>query len=77
MEWSVDVKSPVSVQLSFLWFSFPLVNVDDLPKLSSSRVTVVDLDVSVFGVLSTRNINYLSTEIDNLAALKSEELPPS
>jgi hypothetical protein len=77
VEVSLNIKTESFVELTLSWFTLPFVNVDNIPLLMDLVVSLVDTDVSVFLINSTLNFHYLSSLVDNLRSLVSEELPPS
>ena len=76
VEWSVDVHTEIGIE-SFGWFWFSSVNIKDLPLLVKTIVSLPYLNISVFGVNTTVNIENLSFFIDNMVATEFEELEPS
>jgi hypothetical protein len=77
MEVLLNDKSELFIHLSFSWFTFPFINVDDVPLLMKTIVPAVDANVSVLLVNVANNFNYFTSLIDNITVLVSEKLPPS
>ena len=77
MEWSFNIHAEFSVELSLLWLGLHSINIDDSPFLVVAIVSVPHNNISVFEVLTTVNIEYLTLLIDEVLSLVFEELPPS
>jgi hypothetical protein len=80
MEWSLNVKSILFVELSLGWFSLPCVNVDDIPLLMNLSILGCLLNVSSFGINSSLNHKVfvlILVEASNVVTFNSEQLPPS
>ena len=77
VEVSLNEKTEVFVKFSLNWFSWILVNIDDVPLLVNLSVLVPHNDVSVFSVKTTMDIDDLTLLIDNESILVSPQLPPS
>jgi hypothetical protein len=72
VEWSFNVKSELLVELSFLWFSLPFVNIHDIPLLMDSIVLFVNTNVSVLSINIANNFDSLALFVYNSSALVSE-----
>jgi hypothetical protein len=77
MEWSFNVEAILLIELSFSWFTLPLISVDNVPLLVDLSIFWSSFNVSVFGVDVTCNMDYLSFLIDNKGILVFPHLPPS
>jgi hypothetical protein len=77
VEISFNVKTELLVKFTLSWFSFPFISIDNVPLLVNSAVFSIDLNVSIFSINCTLNIQYLSFLIDDEGILVFEELPPS
>jgi hypothetical protein len=76
-EISLNEETEVFVKFSLNWFSWILVNIDDVPLLVNLSMLVPHNDVSVFSVKTTMDIDDLTLLIDNESILVSPQLPPS
>jgi hypothetical protein len=54
-EGSINIESEEFVELSLLWFTLPLVNVEDIELLEDLSVLWFNNDVSVFIISSIVN----------------------
>jgi hypothetical protein len=77
IEISLNIEAKVSVKLSLGWFVWILVSIDYLPLLVDSVVLIVDLDVLVLIVNTSRDFHDLLSIVHNVSSLQSKQLPPS
>jgi hypothetical protein len=56
VEWSFDVQAKLFVKLSFSWFSFPFIGIDNVPLLVKTITWVVYTNVSVLLVNIADNL---------------------
>ena len=77
MEWSFDVQTEFSIELSLLWLRFHLINVDHSPFLVLTVVSRMNNDVSVFMIISATYIKNFTSLVDDVLSLVFEELEPS
>jgi hypothetical protein len=77
MEWSFNIESELFIQLSFLWFALPFISINNVPLLVDLIVLVLNIDVSVFCVNVSSNLDYLTFFVNNIGILSFEKLPPS
>jgi hypothetical protein len=78
VEVSFNIETESLVELTFLWFSLPLINVHDIPLLIDFAVSSEDLDVLVLTINSSLHIQYLFVfDVSNESSINSPKLPPS
>ena len=77
IEVSFNVEAEIFIKLSLAWFSFPFVNVHNIPHLVHSSSRIVNNYVSVFSINITLNIKHLSSFVLDEMIFISKELPPS
>jgi hypothetical protein len=77
IEWSFNIETELFVEFSLSWFSLPFINIDDIPLLIDSSMSVVNNDVSIFSIYISLDVKYLSFIVPNEMSLESEDLPPS
>jgi hypothetical protein len=77
VEWSVGMETEISDESLFLdLFSF--INVDNLPFLVGTSISLVYLNVLVFNILVSFDIkDSVVFDVCNEFSFKNEELPPS
>jgi hypothetical protein len=73
----LDNKAKLFIHFTFDWISFPFINIDNIPLLMKAIVSVAKLDISILLIKVALNFNSLSSDIDDVAILVSEHLPPS
>ena len=73
IEVSFDIKTKSFVELSFLWFALPLINVHNIPLLVDLSVGTVNSDVLVFSVNSSLDLyNFIVLDVSNESTIKSK-----
>jgi hypothetical protein len=77
VEVSLNIESESLIELSFLWFTFPFINIDNVPLLVNFIVRTIDCNVSVFSINSSLDFQCLSFLVHDLGSFISEHLPPS
>jgi len=77
IERSFNIKTEIFAQLSFDWFLFPFILVDDIKQLVHFSMFVMDNDVLVFSVKTTWNIHHFVLFVDDESTISVEHLPPS
>ena len=65
VEISLNIKTESLIELSLSWFSLPFINVNNIPLLVNLTIFGIDLDVSVFSINTSLDIQYLSSFIDD------------
>ena len=65
VEISLNIKTESFIELSLSWFSLPFINIDNIPLLVNLTIFSIDLDVSVFSINTSLDIQYLSSFIDD------------
>lgn len=70
-------KSELFIELSLFGFSFPFINIDDIPLLVKSIVSVINTNLSTLLIDIADNFHNLSSLIDDVVVLESEHLVPS
>ena len=73
----MNIESELFVELSLLWWTLPLISIDDIELLVSLSMSVISNDVSVLLINSSLNIEDLSSFVGNESALSGPHLPPS
>jgi len=78
VEWSIDLETPVLVQLTLLQFWWHFISVNDLEVLvHCSTLRLSDNNILVFSIESLVNFHYFSFFIDKFAISEVEKLEPS
>jgi len=76
IEWSVDMETEVLVQSLCLW-SLRLIDIDNIPLLTSGSLVAINLNWGTFTVIVTFDIkSFTGLPIDELVVLVLEYLPP-
>jgi hypothetical protein len=65
VEWSLNIKTEVLVELTLLWLLWVFVSIDNVPLLVDLSMFVVNNNVSVFSINITLNIEDLTFFVDN------------
>jgi len=79
VEISFNIKTNVFIHLTLGWL-LVLIDIDDFPLLSEFVVLATYHDISVFHISVDSlvlNLDNLSSLVDEITSLISEELPPS
>jgi hypothetical protein len=77
MEVFFNNETKVFVEFSFNWLSWIFISIDEIPLLIEFAMLVVDDDVLLFSIFTTRYIHDFSFLIGKECSIHSEELPPS
>jgi len=77
MEIFLDNETELFIHFTLAWFTFPFVNIDDVPLLMKTVVSFLNTDVSVLLVNVSNNFHHFSSLIDDVLIFESEHLPPS
>jgi hypothetical protein len=77
VERSFNIETEVLAELSLDWFLLPLIFIDDIEELVDLAMFVMNYDVLVFSVESSRNIHNFTFLIDDESTIFTEHLPPS
>jgi len=77
MEVFLDNETELFIHFTLAWFTFPFVNIDDVPLLMKTVVSFLNTDVSVLLVNVSNNFHHFSSLIDDVLIFESEHLPPS
>jgi len=56
VEVSLNIETEVLVEFSLSWVSLPFISIDDVPLLVDLSMFVINNDISVFTILSTRDV---------------------
>jgi hypothetical protein len=65
VEISLNIETKVSVEFTFNWLIWILISIDNFPLLIDSSMLVVDLNVLILIIESSRNIHDLSSLIND------------
>jgi hypothetical protein len=78
VEWSFNNEAPFRTHLTLLWFWFGFININNIPLLVESVVSVPSNDSPILCIKSTLDIKDLSFGIDDVTIfIVLEQLPPS
>jgi hypothetical protein len=78
MEWSFMVEAPVFNKLTFLWFLWELICIDQIKHLVFITSLGIDANVVVLSVVATLDFHdLLILFIDKVPIFPHEVLPPS
>ena len=75
MEWSLNIESEEFIEFSLLWLIWHVILIDDVPFLVDCLGLVAHLENLSIGILDA--VKILSSLVDEVDTLVSEELPPS
>jgi hypothetical protein len=77
VECSFNIETESLIELTLLWFTLPLVSIDNIELLVDLTVSVPGNDVSVFSINTTLDIPNLLSFVGDLSSSSVPELPPS
>jgi hypothetical protein len=60
------------IELTFAWLTFPLINIDNIPLLMKTVVSLINTDISILLINVAYDFHDFASLVDDIVILESE-----